>query len=53
MMRSNTWHVSQNGLDTRGLDARGLFMCVSSHTTEVSLTVLRSTHFSQVLKTGI
>ena len=26
MMRSNTRHVSQDGLDTRGLDARGLFM---------------------------
>ena len=26
MMRSNTRHVSQNRLDTRGLDARGLFM---------------------------
>ena len=24
--RSNTRQVSQNGLDTRGLDARGLFM---------------------------
>ena len=26
MMRSSTRHVSQEGLDTRGLDAKGLFM---------------------------
>ena len=26
MMRSNTRHVTQDGLDSRGLDARGLFM---------------------------
>ena len=26
MMRRNTRHVSQDGLDTKGLDTRGLFM---------------------------
>ena len=52
MMRSNTRHVSQDGLDTKGLDTRGLCMCVSSHTTEVSLNRAEK-HAFQVLKKAL